>query len=293
MAVEIRSAVDFYKRHPISAQLILAKLQAARGNLDDLRPDELFAYDQDHYGGLAANDAIARQARIGPGTRVADFCAGLGGPARYFAHRYGATVVGIELTPARVAGATDLTRRVGLQDKVRIVEGNVLDVPLPDASQDAVVSQEAFLHVPDLKRVLMEAYRVLRPGGRIAYTNWAPRAPLSAADMRLMWDGMAVQPLHSAEAQGDLLHAVGFTVEAIDDLTAEWAVLLKERLAMYQTMRGEAERAGTPAGHDAFYESYVRLVELVTAGELGGGRFTAEKSWFSSARSAIEVTSPL
>jgi hypothetical protein len=44
---------------------------------------------------------------------------------------------------------------------------------------------------------------------------------------------------------------------------------------LYRKLRGEAERAGTPAGHDAFYLSYVRLVELVQAGELGGGRFTA------------------
>jgi hypothetical protein len=44
---------------------------------------------------------------------------------------------------------------------------------------------------------------------------------------------------------------------------------------MYRKLRGEAERAGTPAGHDAFYRSYVRLVELVQTRGLGGGRFTA------------------
>lgn len=278
MPDEIHSAVDFYSRHPISAPLILAKLQAARGHLDALRPDELFAHDQDHYGGLAANDAIAARARIGRDTRVADFCAGLGGPARYFAHRYGAIVTGIELTPARVAGAAELTRRVGLQDKVRIVEGTVHAVPLPDGSQDAVVSQEAFLHVPDLPRVFAEAFRVLRPGGRFVYTNWAPPAPLSPADARLMWDGMAVQPLHSADAQAAMLRAAGFTVESIEDLRAEWAVLLAERLEMYRRMRSEAEHAGTPAGHDAFYRSYVRLVELMQSGGLGGARFTAGKS---------------
>ena len=65
-------------------------------------------------------------------------------------------------------------------------------------------------------------------------------------------------------------------VVAAEDLTADWATILEQRLAMYRTLRGEAEQAGTPAGHDAFYRSYVRLVELVQAGELGGGRFTAQ-----------------
>ena len=48
----------------------------------------------------------------------------------------------------RVAGAQDLTKRVGLQDVARIVEGNVMDVPLADASVDAVVSQEIILSCP-------------------------------------------------------------------------------------------------------------------------------------------------
>jgi sarcosine/dimethylglycine N-methyltransferase len=95
--------VYYYNRHPISCAIILAKLQASRGNLDGLRPEDLFPHDQDHYGGLAATDELAQTARIGKGSRVADFCAGLGGTVRYLAHRYGADVTGIELTPARVA----------------------------------------------------------------------------------------------------------------------------------------------------------------------------------------------
>src|SRR6266545_3727432 len=122
MSTEIRSAIDFYERHPISCAIILAKLQASRGHLDRLRPEVLFPHDQDHYGGLAAN-ALAERAGIGKGMRVADFCAGLGGPSRYFADRYGADVTGIELTPARVKGAEELTRRVGLEGRVRVIEG--------------------------------------------------------------------------------------------------------------------------------------------------------------------------
>jgi len=76
----------FYERHPISSQIILAKLNASRGHLNDVAPEELFPHDQDHYGGLDANDALVQRAGIGKGTRV-DFCAGLGGPARYLAHR--------------------------------------------------------------------------------------------------------------------------------------------------------------------------------------------------------------
>ena len=278
MGTEIRSAIDFYERHPISAEIIKAKLLAARGSLAGVSPDELFAHDQDHYGGLAANDALADRARIGRGTRVADFCAGLGGPARYLAHRYGADVTGIELTPARVKGAAELTTLAGLTGRVRVIEGNVMAVPLDDGSVDAVVSQEALLHVPDKSKALSEAFRILKSGGRLAFTDWVAHRPLSKADADLMWAGMAATNLYDIPAYRTLIEAAGFTVVSVDDLTTDWAEILKVRLAMYQQLRGETLAAGTVSGHDAFYESYVRFVELVSAGELGGARFAAVKA---------------
>lgn len=278
MSTGIRSAIDFYERHPISAQIILAKLEAARGTLDGLRPEDLFPHDQDHYGGLAANDALAKCARLGSGTRMVDFCAGLGGPARYFALRYGAVVTGIELTPARVAGAEELTRRVGLSGKVRVLAGNVMDVALPSASQDAVISQEALLHVPDVARAFAEAHRLLRPGGRFAFTNWVAHRPLADSDARLLWDGMAAATLISIDEHARHLREAGFEVEAVEDETGVWGAILAERLAMYQKLRGEAEQAGAPAGHDAFYRSYVLFVALVQSRAMGGARFTAVKA---------------
>jgi sarcosine/dimethylglycine N-methyltransferase len=278
MGSNIRSAVDFYDRHPISAQIILAKLEAARGTLEGLCPDDLFPHDQDHYGGLAANDVLARCAHIGVGSRVVDLCAGLGGPARYLAHRYGADVTGIELTPARVIGAAELTRRVGLDGQVRILEGNVMDLPLPDASQDAVVSQEALLHVPDLALTFREAHRVLRPGGRIAFTNWIIHRPVSEAQRQLLWDGMAAATLIGIDEHAELLRGAGFAIEAIEDETDAWGVILAERLRMYEKLRGEAKAAGTPAGHDDFYRSYILFVDLVQRKAMGGARFTAMKA---------------
>ena len=277
MTSKIHTAVDFYERHPISAQIILTKLEAARGTLDGLRPDELFPHDQDHYGGTAVNDALAKSAHIGPGTKVVDLCAGLGGPARYLAHRYGAFVTGIELTPARVAGAAELTERVGLTRQVQIIEGDVTALPLRDASQDAVVSQEALFHVPDLARALTEAHRVLRPGGRIAFTDWIAHEPLSAADEQLLWDGMAAATLINIDRHAELLRGAGFEIESIEDETDRWGIILAERLRMYEKLRGEAEQAGTPTGHDDFYKSYVLFVSLVQQKIMGGGRFAAIK----------------
>ena len=88
-------------------------------------------------------------------------------------------------------------------------------------------------------------------------------------------------PLTAGPERGDaaraLIEGAGFRMIAVDDLTAAWGEILRQRLVMFTEMREEAARAGTPAGHDAFYQSYVRFVALVTDAALGGGRFTAIK----------------
>jgi sarcosine/dimethylglycine N-methyltransferase len=147
----------------------------------------------------------------------------------------------------------------------------------PDKSVDVVISQEALLHIPDRRRAMGEAFRILKLGGRLAFTDWIAPAPLAKDDADLLWEGQAVQALESPKSYRDLLTDIGFRVRSSDDLTAQWAVLLKARLAMYQKLRIEAEAAGTPSGHDAFHKSYVRLVDLMGAHVLGGVRIVAER----------------
>lgn len=267
----------FYSRHPISRDQILARLLAQRGNVDALAPEDLFQHDQDHYGGLEVVDALAERAKIGRGSHVADFCAGLGGPARYLAHKYGAVVTCIELNPDRAPGAWDLTRRVGLAGRVRVVRGDVMRVPLAASSMDAVISQEALLHVPDKRAALAEAHRILKPGGRIAFTDWAEHGTLEAADYDSMWQGIAAQSIQSFASYRALLQQAGFQEIQVEDLTGDWGEILAQRFAMYRKLREETIRAGTPSGDDAFYQAYARLVALVQSRSLGGGRFVAVK----------------
>ena len=131
------------------------------------------------------------------GMVVADFCAGLGGPARYFAHRYGVRVTGVDLNARRVEGARRLNSAVGLEAMVDMRQADVTSSGLPSTHFDAVVSQEALLHVPDKAAVLDEAYRVLKPGGRLVFTDWTSHRALSAEDAETLWQGLAAQTLRS------------------------------------------------------------------------------------------------
>src|SRR6266481_3900454 len=162
---------EYYDEHPISEARVLAAV-AGQGVTGPVTADDLFEFDQDHYGGLAAVDALARRAGIGPASSVLDVCAGLGGSARFLARRFGCRVTGLDLNRGRCAAGRRLTALVGLHRRVIMVNGDAQSLPFGSGSFTAVLSQEGLLHVPDKGAVLRECARVLVPGGRIAFSDW-------------------------------------------------------------------------------------------------------------------------
>jgi ubiquinone/menaquinone biosynthesis C-methylase UbiE len=175
--------------------------------LSDLAEEVLQDYDQDHFGGVEANDVLASKAGIARGHHVLDVCSGMGGPARYLANRIGCRVTGLDLTESRYRSATRLTQLVHLDHLVDFRLGNALDMPFGDASFDAVIGQEAWCHVPDKARLIAECVRVVKAGGAIAFTDILRREPLQPAEMERLQRDMAFPTLETLDGYAWLLGA--------------------------------------------------------------------------------------
>lgn len=271
----VPSVVDFYSRHPISEGQVVDALRRQGKDLDRLQPEDLYELDQDHYGGLEAVEALARRARIDAASRVLDVCAGLAGPARFIARRWGARVTGIDLNPERAAGARRLTARVGLARLVRMVRGDAQRLPFGAQAFTAVVSQEGLLHVPDKGRVLAECGRVLLSGGRIAFSDWIATPRLADGERRRLEEWMAAVTLQSIAGYKALLARAGFGAIDAEDLSAEWIGILRRRLEMYRGLRADTIARLGQARYDEYDQLYAFFVGLVEAGKLGGARFSA------------------
>jgi sarcosine/dimethylglycine N-methyltransferase len=274
---QLRSVIHLYDTHPINEQQILHDLERDGIALDGLTEGILKDYDQDHFGGLEAVDVLAEKAGISAGTHVLDVCSGVGGPARYLAHRLGCRVTGLDITRSRHEAAVRLTALVGLDHLVGFRLGNALDMPFADAGFDVVIGQEAFAHVPDKPRLIAECARVVRPGGVIAFTDILRREALSAAEFERLRSDMTFQSLESLDGYGRLLARCGCAVLMQDDLSAWWTEILKGRLAMYRSLEDTTVARFGAAHFRTWDETYAFFVGLFAAGRLGGGRFIARR----------------
>ena len=273
--VQKAGVIQFYDTHPINEDEILAKLAARGTNLDTLTEDELKDFDQDHYGGVQVVDVLAAKAGIRREHHVLDVCSGMGGPARWIAHRYGCRVTGLDFTESRVEAAMRLTRRVRLDHIVDFIHGDATAMPLPDSRYDVLIGQESWLHIPDKAALIQQCARVVRTNGTIAFTDIVRRDQLTGGEEERLAAEMHAPAIAAVGRYEELLASNGCRVAIQDDLSEEWRRILVDRLAMYRSLRDTTIAKFGEARFLEYDRAYSHFVGLFVAGKLGGVRIIA------------------
>ncbi|HWC28585.1 MAG TPA: methyltransferase domain-containing protein, partial [Dehalococcoidia bacterium] len=167
--------------------------------------------------------------KAGPGVRLLDVATGPGHLAS-IAKQRGADVVGSDVSPSMVEIARGLYRDVEFR------AGDAEELPFEDASFDAVVMNYGLLHLSRPELAIAEAFRVLRPGGRFAFTVWAP--PDRARGFGLILEAVAAVgnpgvPLPpgppffrfaDAKESKRVLEATGFIDTNVVDVPQRWSL---------------------------------------------------------------------
>jgi SAM-dependent methyltransferase len=134
----------------------------------------------DFYGIVAAKGIpfFAEKLALTPDSHLLDLCSGIGGPARFFARTYGCKVTAIDLAEINHRTAQQRTKAAGLDHRVTCLQGDAQEIPFPEASFTHVFGCEAWCYFPDKVQLYKAAYRVLKPGGTIAFLEAACESPV-------------------------------------------------------------------------------------------------------------------
>jgi arsenite methyltransferase len=201
-------------------------------------------------------------ARLNPGEIVLDLGSGGGIDVLLSAQRVGSTgkAYGLDMTDEMLALANENKRKAGAEN-VEFLKGEIESIPLPDNSVDVIISNCVINLSADKDRVLREAFRVLKPGGRFAISDVVTRGEINEDIRRsvLLWVGCVAGALDENEYRAKLM-AAGFA-----DITIEpTRVYRVDDAREFLSAAGVDVDAIAPQAGGKFMSAFVRAVKPAT-----------------------------
>ena len=165
---------------------------------------------------------------LGPDMHALDLgCGGGANLARLLARCSEGKVHGLDYSPVSVALSTETNAGAIAEGRCEVVQGDVADLPFEDGSMDFVTAFETVYFWPDLEAALMEAHRVLAPGGRFLICNEDDGTDEITLRQSKLVDNMRV---HTAGALVDVLGKAGFEdIHVHRNLDKGWMCLVARK----------------------------------------------------------------
>jgi len=165
---------------------------------------------------------VAELGRTGPQTEVCDVGCGYGATAKILAERYGANVTAMTISDVQLNYARTNNSVPG---KTTYMLQDWYENRLPDARFDVVQSVESMEHMPDMPRFFQEAWRVMKPGGRVVICAWMSCENPGALSKSCLLDPIvreaALAGIRPASEFQAATESAGFTNFKMQDITQQ------------------------------------------------------------------------
>jgi cyclopropane fatty-acyl-phospholipid synthase-like methyltransferase len=173
-------------------------------------------------------DEIPVRLGLDPSSSVMEIGSGAGGCAVHLAATAGCHVTGLDLNAGGVRNANDLARARGLESRARFLECDVSrGIPFDVNDFDAIYSNDALCHIPNRLALLLDARRVMKPGGRLLYSD-AVIISGEVSKEELATRSSIGRYVFSEMGENErVIAASGFKILRIDDTTENTADIAK------------------------------------------------------------------
>lgn len=234
-----REINDHYSAENLEERVLSAFKEHGK-DISSLTREDIAAFEEFHIRGREATREMAQLVDADKGSQVIDIGSGVGGPARTLAAEYGCEVTGVDLVEEYCRTAETFTDMVGLSDRVKFQQGNALDLPFEDASFDVAWMEHMTMNIEDKKQLMEEAYRVLRPDGRLALYEICA-GPGGETLFPVPWAKHAgLSFLVAPDELQEIIESSGFERAAWQDVTPESLEWFKNKLNQMQSRPNDA-----------------------------------------------------
>lgn len=167
-----------------------------------------------HEALMNENKYIAEALKINKNDTVLDAGCGVGGTAIWIAEEFGAKVSGVSIMENQIELAKKYAKDRGVDNLVDFKVKDYIDTGFPDQSFTKIYAMESVCHTEDKEDFFKEAYRLLKPGGELAFIDeFVAKDNLDKKEQRLLddWlDGWAVPNMLTAKKFKEGLKIIGF-----------------------------------------------------------------------------------
>jgi ubiquinone/menaquinone biosynthesis C-methylase UbiE len=200
---------------------------------------------------------------LSPGKRLLDVACGAGGPALRIAALTGCSVVGIDVHEQAIATARSLAVERGL---CGLAEFQVMDaagrLPFPEGAFDAITCIDAINHLPGRRDVMAEWARLLKPGGRLLFTDPTTiTGPLTNAEIAVRSSGGFYLFVPPGYDEG-VVTQCGLRLLALENVTENMARIAERRRAARASTRESRSMALREIEGDEAYEGQQQYLTI-------------------------------
>jgi ubiquinone/menaquinone biosynthesis C-methylase UbiE len=242
---------------------------------------EIYGEDIGQNSWLTADEyrALLAWLNLTPETHALEVACGSGGPALFLARTTGARVTGVDIDEHGVAQANRMARALDLAERADFQREDAgQPLPFEDATFDAILCIDAINHLPNRLAVLGEWQRMLKPGGRLLFTDPLVVTGILSSEEVAIRSSMGLAFYTPPNENARLIQQVGLTLEREEDATANVTQIGERRVRARDARRSEVIAREGRETFDRLQHFYAMAQTLASEGRLSRHVFFARKT---------------